>query len=135
MPRYPSIVGNWSRTLTVENVVTPGGARHVNACNETWGVTTQIEGQFTGTFQRSCGESGSMNGTVSMSGDVTGLTFNVMVGRFMTSTCLRVLGDGVYTGLLNGASLMAQTAERTFCIAGGGGLQFDGSFSLSMSKQ
>jgi hypothetical protein len=129
------MIGSWSGTRTVEEVVTPSGSRSINVCNETWVVATQIDGQFTGTFQRSggCTESGSMNGTVSMSGEVTGLMF-VPQGGSRTTTCQLVSG-GVYTGLLNGASLTAQTAERTVCVGGGTLLQFDRTFTLSMNKQ
>ena len=134
--RYPGMVGNWSGMLTVENVF--GIQRIVTACDETWVVATQTEGHFAGTFQAggTCAQSGSMNGIVSMAGDVTGLTFSIFVGSpGETSTCRRVSGDGVYTGLLNGASLMAQTAERTLCVAEGGSIRFERFFSLSMSKQ
>jgi len=76
-----------------------------------------------------------MTGTVSMSGDVTGLTFNVP-GASQATTCRVVSGDGVYTGRVNGGvSLIVQSAEREVCVAGGAGLQFDRSFSLSMNRQ
>jgi hypothetical protein len=131
------MLGDWRGTLTVEQVVTPGSAgRTVNVCNETWVITTQVEGRFSGTFQADgvCAQSGSMFGTVSMSGEITGLTFSVFVGSpGETSTCRRVSGDGVYTGVLNGTSLMAHTAERTVCAVAL--LTFDRSYSLSMSKQ
>ena len=131
------MVGNWSGTLTVETVVR-GSQSGVRVCNETWVVATQVDGRFGGTFQASgeCAASGSINGTVSPSGEVTGLTFSVFVGSpGETSTCRRVSGDGVYAGLLDGASLLARTVERTLCLAGGAGLQFDRAFNLSMNKQ
>jgi hypothetical protein len=129
------MVGTWRGTLTVETVVTPG-SRTVNVCDETWAVTSQIDGQFIGTFQAGagCAGSGSMAGTVSMSGEVTGLRFNPHVGS--GGGCLLEFGDGMYAGLLNGASLMARTAERTWChppIIGI--LMFDRSFNLSMTRQ
>ena len=140
-PSTPSLVGNWTGTLTVEQIVPPEGPRIVNVCNETWTVTTQTEGRFAGTFQASggtvtrCTEAGSLAGTVSTSGEIASLTFNPPVGSPSdTSTCRRVSGDGVYTGRLDGASLTAQTAERALCIAGGAGLQFDRTFRLSMNR-
>jgi hypothetical protein len=130
------MVGTWRGTLTVETVVTPTGSRNVSACDETWTVTSQIDGQFIGTFQAAgaCAASGSMDGTVSMSGEVTGLRFNPHVGS--GGACLREFGDGLYAGVLNGASLMARTAERELChppIIGI--LTFDRSFNLSMTRQ
>jgi len=135
--RYPMMVGNWRGTLTVEQFVTPGsGERTVSVCNETWGMTAQTEGRFSGTFQAEgvCAHSGTMFGTVSISGAITGLTFSAFVGSpGETSTCRRVSGDGVYTGVLSGTSLTAQTAERTVCAVTF--LTFDRSYSLSMNKQ
>ena len=131
------MTGTWSGTRTVETIVMPGsGAPTVTTCNETWLIRSQIEGQFAGIFQRSggCTEAGSMTGTVSMAGDVTGLTFNVP-GASRTTTCRIVSGDGVYTGRVNLVSLIAHAAEREVCVAGGAGLQFDRSFSLSMNRQ
>ena len=135
-PRFPSTVGNWSGTLTIDQVETPGGSRLVTVCNETWAVTTQIEGQFTGTFQATggCAGSGSMKGTVSTSGEVTGLTFNPHVGS--PGSCLLEFGDGIYAGVLNGGALTARTAERAVCHPPVTGLiTFDRSFTLSMRKQ
>lgn len=138
MPDYPTMIGAWSGMLTVEQVVAQGsGGRTINICNETWSITTQITGQFSGTFQADgvCAQSGSLHGTVSTSGNVTGLTFSVFVGSpGETSTCRRVSGDGVYSGLFDRVSLVARTAERTLCVAGGAGLQFDRTFSLSMQR-
>lgn len=135
--RFPVMSGNWSGTLTVETAVTPGsGPPTTSVCSETWAIASQTEGQFAGTYQTSggCAESGSVNGSVSMSGELTGLTFTTSGGS-RTTTCQRVSGDGVYTGRLNGTSLMAQTFERTACVAGGAGLQLDASFRLLMNKQ
>ena len=134
---YPMMVGSWRGTLTVEQLVTPGsGERTVSLCNETWVITTQTEGRFSGTFQAEgvCAHSGTMFGTVSISGAITGLTFSAFVGSpGETSTCRRVSGDGVYAGVLSGTSLTAQTAERTVCAVAL--LTFDRSYSLSMRKQ
>lgn len=136
-PRYPMMVGTWRGTLTVEQVVTPGsGDRTVSGCTESWAVATQTEGRFSGTFEAAgaCAQSGTMFGTVSTSGEISGLTFSVFVGSpGETSTCRRVSGDGVYTGSLNGTSLTARTAERTVCAVTF--LTFDRSYSLSMNKQ
>lgn len=131
------MIGDWRGTLTVEQVVTPGsGGSTVSVCTETWAVTTQTEGRFSGTFQADgvCAQSGSVSGTVSMSGEISGLTFSVFVGSpGETSTCRRVSGDGVYTGVLTGATLTARTTERTVCAAMF--LTFDRSYTLSMSRQ
>lgn len=131
------MIGDWRGTLAVEQVVTPGsGGSTVSVCNETWAITTQVEGRFSGAFQADgvCAQSGTMFGTVSTSGEISGLTFSVFVGSpGETSTCRRVSGDGVYTGTLRGTSLMAQTTERTMCATAL--LTFDRSYSLSMSKQ
>ena len=131
------MAGNWSGALTVETLVTPGNGRTtVEVCDKTWTIASQTEGQFAGTFETrdGCAGSGIVNGAVSMTGDVTGLTFRVSGGS-QTTTCQRVFGDGVYAGRLNGTSLMAQASERSLCVAGGVGIQFDRALRLSMNKQ
>jgi hypothetical protein len=131
------MVGNWSGTLAVETVQTPGGSRSARGCNETWAVTQQTGGRFTGTFQASgldCPQSGSITGTVAMSGELTGLMFSPNPGS--PGGCLVVSGEVVYSGLLNGISLRAQTAERSVCHPPVTGIiTFDRSFTLSMSRQ
>lgn len=95
--RYPMMIGDWRGTLAVEQVVTPGsGGSTVSVCNETWAITTQVEGRFSGAFQADgvCAQSGTMFGTVSTSGEISGLTFSVFVGSpGETSTCRRVSGE------------------------------------------
>lgn len=134
-PQYPNLVGGWNGTLTIAAVeLSPPYRRASNICTESWIINTQNGGQFSGTFQESggtfvpCASSGTLSGAVSASGQVSGLSFAVVVGA---TSCRRLLGDGIWAGILTGNSLVAQRTDRLQCPNETG----DRSLSLSMHKQ
>ena len=113
--RFPSMAGGWSGTLNVSVVVRGTGQRASNICTETWIVTAQTDGRFSGTFQSSggttasCSDSGSFTGDVSATGTLSRLTPSGTSSSGAT-TCTRIGGDGNFTGVVSGA--LALTAER-----------------------
>lgn len=52
---FPSMTGGWGGTLAITSTIRSSGARSSNTCNQTWIVTTQTGGDFSGTFQLSGG--------------------------------------------------------------------------------
>src|SRR3990167_7548035 len=82
-PQFPSMTGGWSGTRSM-TLIERGGLnrRDSNLCTETWIVTAQTDGRFSGTFQASggtstpCSQSGTLGGEVSTAGGVSNLIFS-----------------------------------------------------------
>jgi hypothetical protein len=128
-PQYPSMIGGWGGTFTVN--ATLGTLSGSNTCTQSWTITDQTGGQFSGTWQLSggttvsCGQSGVVNGTITSSGSFADLTFGVQVGA--VTGCTRT-SSAPYSGVVTGNSLSVQSSEQLTCTGSGG--TFSGSRSL-----
>jgi hypothetical protein len=104
-PVYPNMIGGWNGTLTINATIV--GVNASNACAESWIITGQSNGDFSGTFQLTggtttpCAQSGSVSGTVTTSGTVSA-GHSVTIG--ISLNCVRISGDGVYSGVVSGTS-------------------------------
>ena len=120
-PQFPDMVGGWGGTLTINAAI--AGISGSNTCTESWTITTQSAGQFSGAFQlsggtsTSCAQSGTVTGTLTNNGTITDLTFSIQIGA--TSGCTR-LSATPYTGVVTGGtSLSAQSSEQASCTGSG----------------
>lgn len=120
-PAFPSMTGGWGGTLAITSIIRSSGARSSNTCNQTWIVTTQTGGDFSGTYQLSggttsaCSDAGTLSGSVATSGALSALRF---VGQPQTgaTVCTRISGDGSYSGVVSGAAnLTAQSTDALRC--------------------
>lgn len=115
-PSAPSLIGNWSGTRL--DVLTSGAASISNTCKEVWSITSQTEGQFSGTFRVSggttsaCEGSGTVSGTIGADNRVSGLAFSVDT---FTGGCTRSSGDGRYSGPLVNGVITATTSHSVAC--------------------
>lgn len=128
---HPALSGGWGGTGTFS----AGGLS--NTCNETWIVSGQTGGLFTGTWQSSggtlasCGQAGSLSGSVSAEGVIDNLTFGVSVGQ-IPAGCSRVAGDGVFKGSMTSTTLTVQALDTIRCS---GLPDVQRSITLSMTRQ
>jgi hypothetical protein len=128
-PTTPNLIGVWAGTLTI------AVSELSNTCNQNWVITSQNDGQFSGTFQMSgrktasCGQAGNLSGSVSTTGVISNLTYSVVIGA---TTCARVAG-GIFSGVLfNSGTLSAQASDTLRCP---GLSDFTWSLVTSMAKQ
>lgn len=145
-PSFPNMLGGWGGTLTIATITRGTGARSSNTCNQTWIVTAQTAGDFSGSQQLSggtvsnCSDSGMVNGTVSSGGTLTSLRF---VGQPQNGVtiCTRLAGDGSYSGVVSSAgNITAQTTDAVRCTTTFQGqqpvsLDADRTLTLSMTKR
>lgn len=142
----PNLVAGWSGTLTVAGVLLiPGqtAQRATNICNQSWVITSQSGGRFSGTWQSSggtiasCAQAGTLTGTVSASGQISDLQFGASVGTAPPSgfTCTRVSGSEVFAGIASNASITAQAADRLRCSGAGGTADLERTMDLSMTRR
>jgi hypothetical protein len=116
-PSAPNLIGNWSGTRL--DVLTSGAANISNTCKEVWSITSQTEGQFSGTFHvsggttASCETAGTVSGTISADNRVSGLAFSVDIP---SGGCTRSSGDGRYSGQLVNGVMTATTSDSVACF-------------------
>ena len=115
-PSAPSLMGNWSGTRL--ELLISGAANISTTCKEVWSITSQTQGQFSGTFQVSggttapCGGSGTVSGTIGADNRVSGLAFSVDI---FTGGCTRSSGDGRYSGQFVNGVMTATTSDSVAC--------------------
>jgi hypothetical protein len=140
---FPNMVGGWSGTWSVSSAVRGSGLRSSNVCTQTWIISAQSAGSFTGTFQvtggTTCSSSGSVAGEVSTSGAISLSTVDATPQSGAT-ICTRTAGTGIYTGVVSGgAAFTAQTSDILRCtttILGSSLTQdADRTLLLSMNKR
>ena len=103
-----------------------------------WTVNTSNGPQFSGVWQSSvedfdpvpsCEQQGTLTGTVTSMGAVSGVSFNTILGR---AGCTRVAGNGAFSGTLSVGQLELQTSETIRCA---GQPDENRTLSLSLLKQ
>ena len=115
-PSFTSLMGNWSGSRLM--VMTTGAASISNTCRETWSVTSQTQGEFSGTFQvsggttASCEGAGTVSGTISADNRISGLAFSVDI---VSGGCTRSSGDGRYSGQFANGVITATTSDSVAC--------------------
>jgi hypothetical protein len=124
----PNFAGAWNGTLTISLLGVS------NTCTETWIIASQNGPQFVGTWQTSggsatsCGQAGTVTGSVLSDGTVRDVTHTVAVG---TTTCTRVSG-GQLNGTFSGLTLTAQGTDVQRCPSAA---DVTRSFTLALRKQ
>lgn len=136
-PEAPNLVGGWVGTYTIATVDRGTGLRSSHACSQSWIVTIQTGGQFSGTFQRmagttiTCAQPGTFFGTISTTGELSGLIHSVTLGSL---PCSRILGDGTMSGIASSTAVTAQATDRVRC-ANIFTYEIDRTLTLAMNKR
>jgi hypothetical protein len=125
---YSNMNGTWTGT----QVATGVGVSAV--CDMSWIATGQTGSQFSGTWQTSgfrCSEAGTFTGSVTTANAITGLSFEVVSG-VPANNCVRVTGDGLFSGVLSGSDATVKATDTLRCPGLG---DVNRSTTLSMKKQ
>ena len=115
-PSFTSLIGGWSGTRLM--VMTSGSASISTTCTEAWSITSQTQGQFSGTFQVSggttapCDGAGTVSGTIGADNRITELVFSVDIA---SGGCTRSSGDGRYSGQWANGVITATTSDSVVC--------------------
>lgn len=136
-PAFPAMTGGWAGTATFTLTNRATGRRDSNICMDTWIITAQTAGRFSGTFQSAggtpqpCAASGTMAGDVSTTGAVSGLTFTPAA-----SQCSRIAGDGMFSGVISNANaLTAQATDAIRCVGQSVTTESDRTIVLALTKR
>jgi hypothetical protein len=122
----PNLNGSWSGTQ-----VTTGSAG-AGTCSMSWIISGQTAVTFSGGWQTNgatCGQAGTLAGSVSTSSGVMGVSFTATFG---TSPCTRVGGDGLFNGVMSGTNVTIQSSDTVRCA---GLADTARSTTISMTKQ
>lgn len=137
-PTYPNMLGGWAgaQADTFVNIdgTQPGG----RTCNESWLITSQTGGAFSGAFQRTAGNSdvcsraGAINGTVTTTGAID-ITHS---GTGVAGGCAWVAGNQFFSGVLSPAgNITAGTLLVIRCASGRGTVDVRYTTSVSLSRR
>lgn len=141
--QVPSLVGGWVGTFSVSVAFPQTGEKGSNTCIETWVISGQAAGAFSGTYQTSggttttCAQAGAVTGSVSAAGTITNLQHSASVGGGLPPgmTCTRLSGSEVLSGVLSGAALTAQGTDRLRCTGFGLTLDADRGMTIAMNRR
>ena len=101
-PQYPSLLGQWRGTGSLELTAADGSNFGRHGCQSFWTVQDQDRGNFSGRVAfsgngwlsiRLCTYDGSFSGTMTADGAV-----RLKIYPVLTIGCARVTGDGTFTG-------------------------------------
>lgn len=132
-PQFPSMMGAWNGTTTIVAVV--GTVSGSNVCTQSWLITSQTQGSFSGSFQLSggttvaCASAGTVSGTIATNGAISGLTFSAQISP-PNPGCTKTSGDTVFSGLLTNATLTATASDAFLC----NGIAASRNLTLSIQK-
>jgi hypothetical protein len=109
-------MGNWAGSRLV--VMGSGAASLSNTCMETWSITAQTQGEFSGTFRLSggttapCEGAGTVSGTISTDNRISGVAFSMDI---VSGGCTRSSGDGRYSGQFATGAITATMNDSVAC--------------------
>jgi hypothetical protein len=136
-PQFSSLVGGWTGTLTINASI--AGLSGSNSCTQSWTITSQTSGNFSGTFQLSggtaapCAQSGTVSGTITAAGAFTDLTFGVQVNPI--TNCTRVALTPYAGNVTGGTSINVQSTETLSCNSGGTSATGTRSLVIALTKR
>jgi hypothetical protein len=113
-PSYPDMVGGWAGT-SGETWTNNGGGSGGLTCNETWLITGQQGGAFSGTYQSTpnagsaCRDAGTIDGTVTPSNEI-----RIRPHSNTNSGCVLLTGSTEYHGFVSGSG--AVTAQSDYSM-------------------
>lgn len=138
-PVYPNMVGGWAGTVA-NTWIAEGPITGSRTCSETWLITAQSGGAFSGAFQTTpgtapeCARSGSIEGNVSQDGT---LSFRFGSGSGISTTeCVRIAGPRDFQGLVspNGA-ITAGSVIVLRCPFRGGQLDYQYTTGYTLNRR
>lgn len=137
-PTYPNMLGGWAGTQADTYVDNDGRNPGGRTCNESWLITSQQGGVFSGAFQRTagssdvCSRSGTVSGSVLVSGEIQ---FD-HTGTGVSGGCAYVAGNQPFSGVLSAAgNITAGTLLILRCPRGNGTVDVRFTTSVSVSRR
>ena len=135
---FPNMIGGWIGTESVN--ASALGINISNTCAESWTITSQTRGDFSGTFQTTggttvpCSQSGTINGSTTTNGSISDLSFSAQVNPQQGCT---LVSRTAYSGVVSSTSLSAQSTERVSCVMAGlsGLVTVDRSYVIALTKR
>jgi hypothetical protein len=134
---YPNMVGGWAGSASdtwVGNETVTGS----RVCNETWLITSQTGGAFSGAYQSTpgslpdCARSGNINGSVLVSGEMEVRHS----GSGLSSSCVLIGGGGPFTGVLSPAgNITAGVIHFQRCPFRGGTIDYRVTSGVTLSRR
>lgn len=129
-PLFPSVLGAWSGTLSFAAQGSSG------SCNQTWLITSQTGGTFSGTFQitggTGCSQAGTISGAITSTNAITSLG---VVSNTVSNGAVCTDSNSVTTGLLSGRTMNVQKSFTRNCTSPPPAVTFAESQTISMTKQ
>lgn len=122
-PVAPSLLGNWTGTLTLTLAVADSTSTSRATCGLEWSITAQTAGLFSGTWTLArpadvapplCApQSGSIGGTVSANGNISDVAFERLFN--LNPQCSSLSGSSTFSGLATAGSITAESRQRIQC--------------------
>lgn len=129
-PVYPNLIAGWSGTATITASSTSVSAS--NVCQSTWIISSQTNGDISGTFQLSggttvnCAQSSVLTGTVTTAGALS-IAFTAQAPP---AGCT-VLSGTPLAGVVTGASMTLQQTVHLTC----NGSAVDQNVTIALTKR
>jgi hypothetical protein len=129
-----NLLGSWAGTTTISAGL--AGLQATNVCVETWLITSQTDGNFSGMFQASggitvdCAQTGAISGTYTANGSIAGVIHEVGAN----SGCAKV-SSTPYSGTVNATTLTATATERLTCGSGATTAVVNRTLVVSMNRR
>jgi len=120
-PSFPDVVGMWAGTAEVTIVDRARGTSALYGCAESWNITSQDGGEFSGSWMSNgqssssdpyCTQSGTF--TSAMTPDATLLHLR-LTPSFDARACTRRSAEGNFTGIINTTAFLAQMTDQWTC--------------------
>lgn len=135
---YPNMLGGWSGTQADTWVSVDGTRPGGRSCNEAWLVTSQVDSFFSGSFQRTqgnsdvCARSGNIEGRAEASG-----IFSVSYSATgVAGGCQLIGGDQVRRGVVSpNGNVTAGTVLILRCPDGRGTIDLRYTTSVTVSRR
>lgn len=138
-PQPPSVTGLWQGTMTIAIVEVGTGLRASNVCTQALTITSQQNPGFTGTYQLSggtttaCADSGTVSGSIQVDGSIAVAPQSTLPPG--PTVCNRIAGNGVFSGLVSGGTMSAQSTDTVSCTTGGITSTANRTLSWAMTKR
>jgi hypothetical protein len=124
-PPPPQLVGEWLGAVVISSSLPPPFGQVQSVCNHEWTVAAQTGRQFSGHFRapfggqatfprpEACLETGDFNGTLTATGEITSLTYNLVLGASLDCTAVT---RAAFTGTGVNGRIDARATDTVQCL-------------------